>query len=234
MQEITNLRQSFINASESVRNQLAKQFQPLVSKIVRQQLSKLKTDWLTLESMAQEGLVLAMNKYDPERSKMDFKQFAAFEILNNIRNCSGLELHTVKLTSYTQGQIKSKAEGSEEVGGGIGTTTFTTVNISSVMSPEGSENTNREVRYGMYENATFAEGDIMEHLKVTIQDKFNETDCYCFLSYFGICGYEEKKVTELAEELGVTSGRVSQRINKVKEFIKKDSLLVEGLAQLAG
>lgn len=234
MEKITNLRQSFVNASAAIRNQLAIQFEPLVNKIAKQQMAKLKTDWDTLKSMGQEGLVIAMNTYDPEKSKMTFTQFAAFSILNNIRNCSCMELHTVKLSSYTQEQIKKQAEGSRDSGSVVGTTTFATVNLSTVMSPDESESSNREMRYGIYENATFAEGDIMGHLKVTITDKFNETDCYCFFSYYGICGYDEKKVTELADELKVTSGRISQRIRKIIDYIKKDSLLCEGLGQLVG
>ena len=74
----------------------------------------------------------------------------------------------------------------------------------------------------------------MGHLATTLTDKFNETDCYCFFSYYGICGVEEKKVTELAAELKVTSGRISQRIRKIIDYIKKDSLLCEGLGQLVG
>ena len=147
MEKITNLRQSFINASATVRNQLAIQFEPLVNKIVKQQMAKLKTDWDTLKSMGHEGLVIAMNTYDPEKSKMTFTQFAAFSILNNIRNCSCMELHTVKLSSYTQEQIKKQSEGTRDTGSVVGSTTFAAVNLSTVMSSDESESSNKEMRY---------------------------------------------------------------------------------------
>ena len=246
MEKITNLRQSFANASQEVRNQLARQFKPLVNKIVAQQQKVLKTDWGTLESMGYEGLAIAMNTYDPERSGMTFTQYAAFSILNNIRNCSCTELHTVKLTSYTQDQIrkanakvKQEQEANEDpyvastAPAGIGTTTFTSVSISNVMNPNSdNDNMNREMRYGIYESAKFADGDVFEQMRLEIDANCNKTDAYCFYHYFGICGYPEKQVAELAEEFKVTSGRISQRLKKVIDFIKKNEDLCESLASL--
>ncbi len=242
MNTITNLRQSFVNADVETRNQLARQFEPLVNRIVGQQHKILKTDWSSLKSMAYEGLVIAMNTYDPERSGMTFTQFAAFAMLNNIRNCSCVELHTVKLTSYTQGQIKKaqeearKDEASDQFGvapAGIGATTFTSVSISAAMNPAGdNDNMNREMRYGIYESAKFGDGDPMELLKFQVDMHCNKTDAYCFFHYFGVCGYPEKQVTELAEEFGVTSGRISQRLKKVIDYVKSDELLCESLASL--
>lgn len=245
MEKITNLRQSFAEASAEVRNQLARQFEPLVNKIVAQQQKILKTDWDTLKSMGWEGLAIAMNTYDPERSGMTFTQFAAFSVLNNIRNRSCTDLHTVKLTSYTQDQIRKaneaakKAQESDDpyvqnlTPAGVGTTTFTSVSISNVTNPQGgNDNMNREMRFGVYESAKFAEGDVFAELKVEVDARCNKIDAYCFYCYFGVCGYEEKQVNELASELGVTSGRVSQRIKKVIDFIKKDKTLCESLASL--
>ena len=247
MEKITNLRQSFANASEAVRNQLARQFTPLVNKIVAQQQHTLKTDWNTLVSMGFEGLAIAMNTYDPERSGMTFTQYAAFSILNNIRNCSCTELHTVKLTSYTQDQIRKAKEAAKQAENnafnegmvvdatpaGIGTTTFTSVSISCVTNPNGdNDNMNREMRYGVYESAKFADGDCFEQLKAEVDANCNPTDAYCFYHYFGICGYEEKQVNELAEEFNVTSGRISQRLKKVINHIKKNEDLCENLAGL--
>lgn len=246
MEKITNLRQSFANASQEVRNQLARQFEPLVNKIVAQQQKMLKTDWNTLLSMGYEGLAIAMNTYDPERSGMTFTQYAAFSILNNIRNCSCTELHTVKLTSYTQDQIRKAGEEAKKAQeasddpyvaamapAGIGMTTFTSVSISNVMNPQNdNDNMNREMRYGIYESAKFADGNVFEQLKLEVDANCNKTDAYCFYHYFGICGYPEKQVAELAEEFNVTSGRISQRLKKVIDFIKKNENLRESLASL--
>lgn len=229
MENITNLRQSFANASAETRDALAKQFEPLVNKIVAQMHKKLKTDWNTLKSMAYEGFVIALNTYQPERSNMTFTQFAAFAILNNIRNCSCTELHTVKLTSYTQEQIRQASKDEETPS----TSTFATVSISAAVSPSGdNDNYSREIRYGIYESAKFANGDPLVMLEQEVNDNCNKTDAYCFFSYFGVCGYEEKPVIELAKELNVSSGRISQRIKRVTEFIKGNELLCESLASL--
>jgi hypothetical protein len=239
MDKITDLRQSFANAPAEVRNQLAVQFEPLVNKIVSQWHGRLKTDWGSLKSMAYEGFTIALNTYDPERSKMTFTQFAAFSILNNIRNCSCLELHTVKLTSYTQDQIKRNQEAlksdddNEGLIPGMGTTTFATTSISAIVNPDSeSETMNREMRYGIYESAKFADGDPMGLLKFQVDANCNKLDAYCFYSYFGVCGYDEKQVVELANELNVTSGRVSQRIKKVIDYVKSNDDIREALVSL--
>lgn len=243
MEPITDFRQSFADASEAVRNQLAIQFKPLVNRIVAQVHKQLKTEWGTLESMGYEGLVIAMNTYDPERSDMNFTQFAAFAILNNIRNCSCIELHTIKLTSYTQDQIRKARDAEEQASDdpesaydgpvGIGTSTFTTVSISSAINP-GSDNDklNNEVKYGLYESAKFENGDIMELLKYYVDEACNPRDAQCFYRYFGVCGYEEAQVTDMADELGVTSGRISQRIRKVLDYIRSNEILCESLGSL--
>ncbi len=234
--KITNLYQSFANADAATRQALAKQFEPLVNRITKQQQLILKAPWNTLKSMAYEGLVIAMNTYDPERSGMSFTQFAGFAILNNIRNSSCIELHTVKLTSYTQDQIKKNAQAAEDGSDaefvGVGATTFTSVSINSVLPNSDNDNMNREMRYGVYESAKFGDGDPMMLLKVMVDDNCNKTDAYCFYSYFGVCGYEERQVMELAEEFSVTPGRISQRIKKVTDYIKKTPILCESLASL--
>lgn len=224
MEKITNLRQSFAQAGPDIRNQLAIQFEPLVNKIVGQQMKILKTDWDTLKSMGYEGLVLAMNQYDPGRSKMTFTQYAAFAILNNIRNCSCEELHTVKLTSYTQDLIKR---------GQIAGTTFATISMQACINPDAEEtNQNREMKCGCYVSAKFANGDPMETLRMEVLDHCNPKDAECFFHYYGVCGYEELTVMALAERMGVTSGRISQRIKKVLDYIKGNESLMELMATM--
>lgn len=231
MNKIVNLRQSFKDAPQAIRNQLAIQFKPLIVKIVSQESKKLKTDWKTLESMAYEGFAIALNIYDPERSKMDFKSFAAYAMLNNIRNCSQIELHTVKLTAYMRDQVLA-----------AGGTTFTTVSVDKFFASSGSGpvgyESNRidkrmlEMKYGIYENAKFADGDPMELLKYQIDTHCKAVDVECFCKYYGLFGYEETPVYKIAKEMDVTSGRVSQRIKTVLKYIKTDELLMDSLKSM--
>lgn len=222
--KITDLRQNFSQADLQTRNQLAIQFEPLVNKIVNQQVKILKTDWDTLKSMGYEGLVQAMNQYDPTKSKMTFTQYAAFAILNNIRNRSCEELHTVKMTSYTQDQIRK---------GKITGTTFATVSMQACINPDSEDtNQNREMKYDCYVSAKFSDGDPMETLKTEVCSHCHPTDAQCFFCYYGVCGYEEKTVMDMAAEMGVTSGRISQRIKKVLDYIRHNESLKEILATL--
>jgi hypothetical protein len=76
-------------------------------------------------------------------------------------------------------------------------------------------------------------GNFWQYLKTRLEDRFNKTDCYCFYSYYGLMGYNEKQVAELANEFKVTSGRISQRIKKVVNYIRHDTELCEMLGSFA-
>lgn len=230
---IANLKQSFKNAPARTRNELAKQFEPLVNKIVKQQQSKLHTDWDSLKSMAYEGLVQAMNTYEPGKQArsedkklnkdMDFKQYAAYMILNNIRNCSVKELNVVKLNHYALKNMKDDEQSS-----------FVTVPISSTVrdSDSDKESSKSLMNVGLYESAKFSDGDVFHTLKTHVDANINKIDADVFYKYFGICGREEKKVQEIAAEYGVSSGRISQRIKTVINYIKSEPILCETLASL--
>lgn len=220
---IKDLRQDFSKAPREVREQLAKQFEPLVNKIVGQQFRILKTDWNTLKSMAHEGLVDAMNKYDPTRSKMTFTQYAAFAMLNSIRNNSVSELHVVTMTSYMMDKVKE---------GKIPGSTFETISIDTHIHPDQDNKPSNEAQYGLYEEANWSDGDIIGRLHEGILRGCTNLDVYCFMHYYGLLDYETMAVKELAKDLGVTSGRVSQRIKKVERYIKGDEDLMDILRSL--
>lgn len=227
MEPITNLYQSFATNTK-VRNQLVRQFEPLINKIVTQQSKILKADWHQLKSMGYEGFTLALNNYDPNKSKMSFMQYAAYSIFNNIRNRSYEELHIVKMTSYACKQIED---------GKIHGNTFETISFDKHSSYRNNRNicdetNNLEMKWNIYESAKFADGDIMDTLHQNVIDNCNELDAKCFFQYYGICGYEEKTVQEISKELSVTSGRVSQRIKRVVKYVQQNEDLIELLGSL--
>lgn len=222
MKTITNMRQSFANAPEEVRSALVVQFDRLINKITAQEYRKVDYPWDEIYSMALEGFVNAMNDYDPERSNMNFAQYAGFAILNNIHNRMTEECRTVRFTSYAVEQARKK-----------GTTQFTTVRIDTSIS-DNDDMKPRETRLGMVENENFSCGNVYEYLYTRIDERFNETDRFCFYAYYGLNGVNEMQVAELAAKFGVTSGRISQRIKKVVNYIKHDEDLCEMLGSLAG
>lgn len=218
---ITNLKQSFKNADEETRNELAKQFSKLINKITAQEYRKVQYPWDEIYSMAMEGFVNAMNEYDPTRSKMTFTQYAGFAILHNIHNRITEECRTVRYTGYAVEQAKKE-----------GRTQFTTVRIDTAINNDSDERKPREVKLGMVQKDDFSDGDVFEYLYSRIDAEFNEIDRNCFYSYYGLKGLEEKQVAELAKYYGVTSGRISQRIKRVIRYIQKDENLFEMLGSL--
>ena len=157
-----------IATTEKERNELAKQYEPLVNKLTKQYTSRIQVEWNVVKSMAQEGLVIAMNSYDETKSKMTFTQFAAFAIRNNILSKLDEELRTVKLSSYAQKKVKEAGE-----------SLFNTVSIDQPI-PADADIKPREIVMGMYENAKFDDGDVYDYLYSRIDEKFIERDCKIF------------------------------------------------------
>ena len=88
--------------TEIERNNLVRDYEPLINKLTKQFVDKVHYPWAEIKSMAYEGLAIAMSTYDPERSKMTFTQFAGFAIRNNILTSLDNELRTIKMSAYAQ------------------------------------------------------------------------------------------------------------------------------------
>lgn len=209
-----------ITATEKERNELAKQYEPLVNKLTKQYTSRIQVEWNIVKSMAQEGLVIAMNSYDETKSKMSFTQFAAFAIRNNILSKLDEELRTVKLSSYAQKKAKEAGE-----------SLFNTVSIDQPVSAD-EDVKPREIVMGMYESAKFDDGDVYDYLYSRIDEKFLERDCKIFYKTFGLKGEEEMKGKDIAVEMGISEGLVSQKVKKIISWIRKDNELCEMLSNL--
>ena len=209
-----------IATTEKERNELAKQYEPLVNKLTKQYTSRIQVEWNVVKSMAQEGLVIAMNSYDETKSKMTFTQFAAFAIRNNIVSKLDEELRTVKLSSYAQKKVKEAGE-----------SLFNTVSIDQPI-PADADIKPREIVMGMYENAKFDDGDVYDYLYSRIDEKFTERDCKIFYKTFGLKGEEEMKGKDIAAEMGISEGLVSQKVKKIVTWIRKDNELCEMLSNL--
>ena len=209
-----------IATTEKERNELAKQYEPLVNKLTKQYTSRIQVEWNVVKSMAQEGLVIAMNSYDETKSKMTFTQFAAFAIRNNILSKLDEELRTVKLSSYAQKKVKEAGE-----------SLFNTVSIDQPI-PADTDIKPREIVMGMYENAKFDDGDVYDYLYSRIDEKFTERDCKIFYKTFGLKGEEEMKGKDIAAEMGISEGLVSQKVKKIVTWIRKDNELCEMLSNL--
>lgn len=205
----------------AIRETLPTQYEPLVNKIVNQFFKKGIMEWDQLTSMAWEGFAIALNTFDINRSNMSFTQFAAFAIRNNILTCIDNELRTVKLSAYAQKKVQDRWGDAA---------LFNTVSINT--SPRDDEKIPQEMRFGMYTNAKFDDGDIYEHLCTRIEEEFPERDCKIFYKTFGLNGYNEMKGKDIAKEFNISEGLVSQKIKKITTWIRKDDAICEMLQNL--
>lgn len=210
---------NYSSLSKKDFNNLAKQYEPLVCKITYQFSSKTRVSWYDIKSMAYEGLALAFEKYDPERSKMSFTQYAAFAIRNNILTSLDNELRTVKMSNYAQ---KKAIEHGEAV--------FNSVSIDRPTRDDESHSV--ELKLNMFYNEKFSDGDVFEYLYTRLEDQFNDRDCKIFYKSYGLHDEDIMKGKEIAKEMGVSEGLVSNRNKKIIEWIRKDTNLCEVLANL--
>lgn len=206
------------------QNKLAKQYEPLVNKITKQFIGKVQASWNDVKSMAWEGLVIAFNTYDENRSNMTFLQFAGFAIRNNILTSLDNELRTVKMSNYAQKKAIDAGE-----------TLFTSVSMTTISGDKGGDdrdNISKEYKYGLYEDSKWDSGNIYDYLYYRIEKQFSERDCKIFYMSFGLNGFDDMKGKDIADELGVSEGLVSQKVKKIVSFIRKDKDLCEMLANL--
>lgn len=207
--------------SQEEKTAMVIQYKPLVIKLTNQFYRKTLSNWEELESMAYEGLCLAMNKYDSEKSKMSFLSYAAFEIRNNIMNRMTEESRTVKLPYQEQQKLKD-----------TGKSTCNVIYFDITDDMDDDSPRRNEIRNGLYESSKFDDGDVYEYLYERLETNFSERDCKMFYMTFGLKGYEEIQNQQIAKMMGVSEGLVSQRKKAMIEFIRKDDDLCEMLANL--
>lgn len=207
----------------SIRESIPNQYEPLVNKMVNQFFSRGLTSWDQLKSMAYEGLAIALNTYDDQRSSMNFTQFAAFAIRNNILTSLDNELRTVKLSNYAQKKVSERGE-----------SLFNTVSIDVNIRQDDDNRKPQELRLNMVTNAKFDDGDVFEYMYQRLESTFADRDCKIFYKVFGLSGYDEMKGKDIAKEYNISEGLVSQKVKKITTWIRKDNELCEMLANLVG
>lgn len=213
------------NLNEREKNELAKQYKNLVVKLIHQYYSQCQNsrimDWSQIESMAWEGFALAINTYDSDRSKMTFTQFAAYAIRNNILHCLDEEMRTVKLSAYAQKKVMARGE-----------TTWNSVSIDTPINDD-DKKISQDIKFGIYENAKFGDGDIFDYLYSRLEGEFSDRDCQMFYMSFGLKGEKEcYKGKDIAKKFNISEALVSRRIKQMTSWIRKDEEICEMLQNL--
>ena len=210
------------------QNALVAKYEPLVNKLTKQFVDKVNVPWDDVKSMAYEGLAIALNSYDPDRSKMSFLQYAGFAIRNNILTGLNNELRTVKLSAYAQ---KKAVE--------CGDAVFNSVSIDYSNNDNPTDSgygfTGAPKRNEWSKLSTsdkWSDGDVFETLYSKLEENFSARDCEIFYMTFGLKNYVETKGKDIAEYFGISRSLVSVKIKGIIGFIQKDTDLVEILANL--
>lgn len=206
--------------TDKQKNELTKQYEPLINKLTGQFYASVQMDWDSIKSMAYEGFALALNKYDESKSSMSFMSFAAFEMRNNIMTRLTEESRTVKLPFEEQ---KRRKESGEPL--------FNTISIDRSVR-EDDDIKPREIVMGMYERAKFDDGDVFSYLYERLEEKFPQRECDMFYMSFGLKGFEDTPNQDIAKKFGVSEGLVSQKKRKIIDWIRTDRDLCEMLSNL--
>lgn len=205
------------------KNELVKQFEPLINKLTSQFHKTVQMDWDSIKSMAYEGFALALNKYDESRSSMSFMSFAAFEMRNNIMTRLTEESRTVKLPFEEQKRRKLD-------GGAL----FNTVSIDRSYNGEDEGVQAKNIVMSMSHTEHFDEGDTFDYIYSRLEEQFPLRECQMFYMTYGLKGMEECPNQEIAKHFNVSEGLVSQKKRKIIDWIKKDREICEMLHNLIG
>lgn len=219
--------------SEKGRTAVAKQYAPLVYKVVAQFHGKSPLDKAELTSAGLEGLTYAMNTYrkeekDPEldaegqKAKgLSFKQYAAWCIRNKILNEINDNSRTVKISQYYYDKAKANDEELPS-------------NISLDFTPDGEE---FNVDYFAELQTSPGAGrrdELKEWDKIVkiLGDKFAARDVQMFLKTFGLGNHKQMKGNQIAKEFKVTPAMVTYTVKKIIEFLKSTKATKEILGTI--
>ena len=211
---------NYKNLNEAEKDKLVKQYEPLINKISYQFFEKVQCDWEDLKSYAYEGFALAIQKYDDTRSTMNFTQYAAFAIRNNILTSLDNELRTVKLSEYAR---RTNTEN--------GVCSFNMISLDR-SSHDDEENKSRKIVLSTSVKDGFSNGDVFEYLYSRIEDEFSYRDCEMFYRTFGLKNFEVTKNKDIAKLYNISEGSSCQKVMKIIKWIRKDTELCEQLSEL--
>lgn len=213
---------------EKEKNQLVKQYVPLIKKISKQLYGKQPgIDYNDIEGFAYEGFALAINNYDTTRSAMTFTQYAAFSIRNAILNGINTYSDSLGISFYKKKKMLSE-----------NAVLPTTISLDGIVK----NNYNREFEF-TYEdqlgkNSTLGFTDKILYdnpwkvLIYKVTKKFPDDWADIFFSVYGLNGNSIKKQKDIAQQYNISCCLVTKRVQKIIEYIKNDKELIDILKDL--
>ena len=208
------------------RNACAKQYMPMVHKIVNGYVGKSRLDKPELMSAALQGFTYAMNTWrrsDKDDSKsVPFKTYAGYCVRNQILqdiNTLSFVVNTNQHAIWKNGS--SAFQGQSLDGFGINTDDDFKQDRLAIL---GIEDANQ--------NLSKNEEESWEDLYKLIEGKFKQRSIDIFYRYFGLNGYQKEKGKDIAKRLGISQSAVTATVNMILSELKKDKRAMDILADL--
>ena len=211
--------------SSSGRNACAKQYMPMVHKIVNEFVGKSRLAKPELMSAALHGFTNAMNdwrKEGKEDSAVPFKTYAAYRVRQQI-------LDDINTLSYT---VKTNWYGVKK----MGATMLSAISLDGMANDDGEFKQDRLAALGAEDpnyNLSKNEEEQWADLYKIIENTFKQRDIDVFYRYFGLKGHNKEKGKDIAKSLGISPSLVKGIVQDiVLKRLKRNPKAMEILLSL--
>lgn len=205
------------------RNACAKQYMPMVHKIVNQHVGQCRLGKPELMSAALQGFTDAMNDWrkNGDESAVPFKTYAAYRVKQQILNDINAYSYSMKTNWYG---VKK-----------MGSTMLNAISIDGMKRDiDGDFKQDHLKALGTNDPNYNLSGTEEEHwgdLYKLIENTFKQRDVDVFYRYFGLKGYNKEKGKDIAKSIGVSpqliTGIVKEILNKLKNNPKAMEILMD-------
>jgi RNA polymerase sigma factor (sigma-70 family) len=210
--------------SSAGRNACAKQYMPMVHKIVNEFVGKSRLGKPELMSAALHGFTGAMNdwrKDGKEDSAVPFKTYAAYRVRQQI-------LDDINTLSFT---VKTNWYGVKKMGSAM----LSAISLDGMMNDDGEFKQDHLSLLGSEDpnyNLSRSEEDQWSDLYKIIENTFKQRDIDVFYRYFGLKGHNKEKGKDIAKSLGISPALVTGIVTEILKKLKKNSRAMEILTSL--
>ena len=204
------------------RNAVAKQYMPLIHKIVNQYVGQSRLGKPELMSAAMQGFVDAMNDWRKDvDSSVPFKTYASYRVKQQILNDINTHSYSMKTNWYAV-----KTQGDKLTGTSLDKFGF---------DSDDEFKQDRIAKLGVEDpnyNLTKNEIEQWNDLYRLIENTFKKRDTDIFYRYFGLNGNNKEKGKDIAKSLGIAPSTIKPIVNKILTTLKKNSKAMDLLLGL--
>ena len=211
------------------RNACAKQYIPLVHKIVNSFVGKCPLEKKELMSSGNLGFTHAMNTWrkssndNEEMKSVPFKTYAGYcvrnQILQDINNY-GYVVKTNQNAIFKHGSSFFQGKSLDGFGVNNNDDDFKQDRLAIL----GIEDADHNLAKG--------EDELFDDLYKFISGKFKQRDIDIFYRYFGLNGYQKEKGKDIAKKLGISPSMVTAVVNMILNNLKKDKKAMDILMDI--